>query len=77
MGQFCANIILIRTSSNFIWVSVFVKNHSFKSQVFSSSQKVKLKLKAWLNFDAVIFFNDKIKNLCQFSGKKWALNHVV
>ena len=34
------------------------KNQSFKSQLFSSSQKKKyLKLKSWLNFNAVIVFH--------------------
>ena len=37
--------------------SEVLKNQSFKSQLFSSSQKkIYLKLKSWLNLDAVIVF---------------------
>ena len=53
----------------------------FKSKLFSSSQKKKyLKLKSWLNFNAIIVFFYKVKKLRQFSEQnlnKWALNHVV
>ena len=48
------------------------KNQSVnKSQLFSSSQNKKhLKLKSWLNFNAIIVFINKIKNLRQFSEEK-------
>ena len=37
--------------------SEVLKNQSFKSQLFSSSQKkIYLKLKSWLNLDAIIVF---------------------
>ena len=54
------------------------KNQSFKSQVFSSSQKKKkLKLKSWLTFNAIIvFFIKKIKNLRKFSEEKISINEL-
>ena len=42
MGQFCANILLIRITSNYLWASEVFKNLSFKSQFFSSSQRKKI-----------------------------------
>jgi len=36
------------------------------------SQKKYLKLKSWLNFNASIVFFNKIKNLYQFSEKKFS-----
>ena len=39
MGQFGANIFLIWTTSNYLWASEVFKNLSFKSQLFSSSEK--------------------------------------
>ena len=39
MGQFCAFIVLIQTTSNFLWASEVFKSQIFKSQLFSSSQK--------------------------------------
>ena len=39
------------------------KNHSFKSQLFPSSQKKNTSLKSWLSFNAII---NKIKNIPQF-----------
>ena len=39
MGQFHANIFLIWTTSNYLKASKVYKNQSFKSQLFSSSQK--------------------------------------
>ena len=56
MGQFCANIFLIQLTSTYFWASEVFKNQSFKSQLFSSSQKKYLKLKSWLNFNAIIVF---------------------
>ena len=44
------------------------------------SKKKYIKLKSWLNFNAIIVFINKIKNLHQFSEKnlnKRALNHIV
>jgi hypothetical protein len=39
------------------WASEVFKNQNFKSQFFPSSQKIKyLKLKKWLNFNAIIVF---------------------
>ena len=37
MSKFCANIFLIRTTSNYLWASEVSKNQVFKSQFFSSS----------------------------------------
>ena len=37
MNKFCANIFLIRTTSNYFWASEVSKNQVFKSQFFSSS----------------------------------------
>ena len=40
MGQFRANIFLIRTTSNYLWASEVFKNIKvLKSQLLSSSQK--------------------------------------
>ena len=39
MGQFHANIFLIRITSTYFWASEVFKNQSFKSQLFSSSLK--------------------------------------
>ena len=48
-----------------VGASEVFKNQSFKSQLFSSSQKKKyLKLKSWLNLNAII---NKIENIRQFS----------
>ena len=67
MGQFRANIILIRTNSKYLWASEVFKNQSFKSQLFSSSQK---KISSWNHgLILMLFFINKIKNLCQFSKK--------
>ena len=44
MGQFHANIFLIQTTSNYLWASEVFKNQSFKSQLFSSSQKKIIKV---------------------------------
>ena len=81
MSKFRANIFLIPTTSNYLLASEVFKNQSFKSQLFSSSQRKNYpKLKSWINFHASVVFIKKIKNLCQFSekkSKKWALNHVV
>ena len=51
MGQFCADIFLMRITSTYFWASEVFKNLRFKSQLFSSSQQKKYpKLKIWANF---------------------------
>ena len=57
MGQFCANIFLIRITSTYFWTSEVFKNQSFKSHLFSFFQDKKSpKLKTWVNFYAIIVF---------------------
>ena len=46
------------------------KNQSFKSELFSSSQKKKTPQIGWLDFNANIVFINTIKNVRQFSEKK-------
>ena len=71
MGQFCANIFLIRLTSTYFWASEVFKNQSFKSQLFSSS--LKKNTSNWnlgLILMLLLFFINKIQNLYQFSEKK-------
>ena len=71
MGQFCANIFLIRITSTYFWASEVFKNQSFKSQLFSSS--LKKNTSNWnlgLILMLLLFFINKIQNLYQFSEKK-------
>ena len=57
MGQFRTNIFLIPPTSNYLWASEVFKNQSLKNQLFSSSLKKNyLKLKSWLNFNAIVVF---------------------
>ena len=53
------------------------KNQGFKSQLFSSSQKKYLKLKTWLDFNAIIGFINNIKNLHQFSEKHFKSSCLI
>ena len=52
MGQFGANIFLIRTTSNYLWTSEVFKNQSFKSQLFSSSHSPK----QLMNYEILVVF---------------------
>ena len=76
MSKFCANIFLIRTTSNYFWASEVFKNQRFKSHLFSFSQyKKNPKLKTWVDFYAIIsFFINKIKKLRQFSENYFSKN---
>ena len=72
MSKFCANIFLIRTTSNYFWASEVSKNQVFKSQFFSSSQyKNYPKLKTWVNSAPKLadkkcqFLTFKVNFLCQ------------
>ena len=71
MGQFHANIFLIPTTSNYWWTSEVFKNLSFKSQLFWSSQRKSTHIwNTGIPFMPVLFFINKVRNLCQFLGKK-------
>ena len=56
LGQFCANNFLIRITSTYFLASESLKNQSFKSQLIWSFPKKYLKLKSWLNFNAITVF---------------------
>ena len=71
MGQFRANIFLIRLTSTYFWASEVFKNQSFKSQLFSSP--LKKNASNWnhgLILMLLLFFIYKIQKLYQFSKKK-------
>jgi hypothetical protein len=78
MGKFSANIFLIKTTSGPQKIS---KIRVLLVNYFHLSRKKYLKLKSWLNLDAIsvfllirlkIYVNFRKKNL-----KKWPLNHVA
>ena len=62
MGKFCTNIFLIRLTSTYFWASEVFKNQSFKVNYFYLLGKKYLKLKLWLNFDAIIVFINEVKD---------------
>ena len=65
MGQFRANIFLIRITSTYFWASEVFRNQSFKSQLFSSSHSPSHEGQyrdlayELLNFGLCMYFNAK------------------
>jgi hypothetical protein len=81
MGQFRANIFLIRLTSTYFWASEVFKIRGLKVNYFHLPRKENTSNRNHgLILMLLLFFINKIQNLYQFSEKnlkKWGLNHVV